>query len=547
MDIKGLYNTAAAFVEKNRRYFGAGIVCAGMALMLAVGTTGAGDPIAGAYMSYEDQTQNEELKQLLTDYYEAYAAGDIDALEKVATPISDKEKSYIKLISKYIKSYDIKEIDTKPGVDKDALLVSVGVDIHYKKIDAAAPGLDFFYVEKDDKGNYVINNRYSTFNAQNGELDVDPTITTLIATFEQQDDVIALQSEVTQEFNTLTLEDKDFNVFFAKIMPEAVTDWAATYKKQEEKKAEKEKKKQEAAKKKAKEKEKEKAKEAKEEAKDDTDKETAKSDTAEDETDSAEKKTDTVVTKEKVNVRAKATTDSRALGQVHSGTELKRYKEKRGWSKIDYNGKAAWIKSEFLTVKDTDKDEDKDSAKDDTKKETTAKAEDTKKKTTEDKKSDAKEKEDTTEKSDTKKESTEKETVYAKEKVNVRTKASTSAKSLGQVNGGTQLVRYGEKDGWSQVEYNGGKAWIKSEYLTTKKPKGQEDEPEQDTSSNLSVGQTVRLSSSVNIRKSMNESASRVALVYQGDRVTIEAVYQNGWSKVEYNGKEGYMKTEFIK
>lgn len=564
MKIKGLYSAAAVFVEKHRPYFRAGIVCLLLAGMLFVGMTGGGDPIAGAYMNYENQTENEELKQLLTDYYAAYAKGDVDALEKLATPISDKEKSYIKLMSKYIKSYDIKEIETKPGVDRDALLVSVGVDIHYKKLDEAAPGLDFFYVEKDKKGNYIINNRYSTFNAQNGELDVDPTITTLIATFEQQDDVIALQGEVTQAFNALTLENKDFNVFFAKTMPEAVTDWAADYKKKEEKLAKKEAKKEAAAKKKAKEEEKKQEEAKTEESKaEETKEETAKQDT--EKADSAEKKTDTVVAKEKVNVRAKASTDARSLGKVNGGTELKRYKEKNGWSKVDYNGTKAWIKSEFLTVKAEDEKKDEETAKEDSKKKTTTKKDDSK---SESKEKEETAKKDTTEsstqkdddtKSDSKKKVTTKKeesaekseaktsTVYAKEKVNVRTKPSTSAKSLGQVNSGTKLTKYKEKSGWSKVDYNGNKAWIKSEFLTTDKPEEQADEPAQDTSSNLSSGQSVRLSAAVNIRKSMDESADRIALAYDGEHVTVVEVYANGWTKVNYNGKEGYMKTEYVK
>lgn len=549
MKIKELLDTAAIYLEKHRPYFRAGIVCIGLAAMLFVGMTGGGDPIAGAYMNYENQTENEELKQLLTDYYTAYAKGDVDALEKLATPISDKEKSYIKLMSKYIKSYDIKEIETKPGVDRDALLISVALDIHYKKLDEAAPGLDFFYVEKDKKGKYVINNRYSTFNAQNGELDVDPTITTLIATFEQQADVIALQSEVTQAFNALTLENKDFNVFFAKTMPEAVTDWAADYKKKEEKQTKKEAKKEAAAKKKAKEEEK-KEEAKKEESKDEkTKEETAKQDT--EKTDSAEKKTDTVVAKEKVNVRSKPSTDARSLGKVSGGTELTRYKEKSGWSKVDYDGTKAWIKSEFLTVKAEDEDKDEETAKEDSKKKTTAKKDDSKTESTDQKDDDTKsdsEKKETSKKEDSAEKSEAKtSTVYAKEKVNVRTKPSTSAKSLGQVSGGTKLTKYKEKSGWSKVDYNGKKAWIKSEFLTTDKPKGQEDEPERDTSSNLSVGQSVRLSSAVNIRKGMDESADRIALAYDGEHVTVVEVYANGWTKVNYNGKEGYMKTEYVK
>ena len=228
-------------LEKYKRFIRIGAVCIGFVLMLIVIGIGGNDPISGAYRDYEVQTDNEKLHELLMRYYAAYAAGDIDKLEAIASPISDREKSYIKLMSKYIKGYDIEAVYTKHGID-DALLLSVPVKIHYRKIKEAAPGLDFFYVEPDKEGKYHINNRYSTFNSQNAELEVDPMITALVAAFEQQEDVVELQAEVTRSFNELTMEDKEFNTYFTRTLPNAVTDWVEKYKKEEAKKEKKAKK-----------------------------------------------------------------------------------------------------------------------------------------------------------------------------------------------------------------------------------------------------------------------------------------------------------------
>ncbi|MBR4573361.1 MAG: hypothetical protein IKO16_00470 [Lachnospiraceae bacterium] len=51
-----------------------------------------------------------------------------------------------------------------------------------------------------------------------------------------------------------------------------------------------------------------------------------------------------------VNVRSQATTTSKSYGKVSKGTMLNRNEERAdGWSCIDYAGKKAYIKSEFLT------------------------------------------------------------------------------------------------------------------------------------------------------------------------------------------------------
>lgn len=55
-----------------------------------------------------------------------------------------------------------------------------------------------------------------------------------------------------------------------------------------------------------------------------------------------------------------------------------------------------------------------------------------------------------------------------------------------------------------------------------------------------------RVTESVNIRSEASTESDRVALAYQGDPITQIESYDNGWSKVEYKGKTGYVKTEFL-
>ena len=55
-----------------------------------------------------------------------------------------------------------------------------------------------------------------------------------------------------------------------------------------------------------------------------------------------------------------------------------------------------------------------------------------------------------------------------------------------------------------------------------------------------------RVTESVNIRSEASTDSDRIALAYQGDVITQIESYDNGWSKVEYKGETGYVKTEFL-
>ena len=50
---------------------------------------------------------------------------------------------------------------------------------------------------------------------------------------------------------------------------------------------------------------------------------------------------------------------------------------------------------------------------------------------------------------------------------------------------------------------------------------------------------------SISVRRRTTDS-DRIALAYQGDAITQIESYDNGWSKVEYKGETGYVKTEFL-
>lgn len=148
------------------------------------------------------------------------------------------------------------------------------------------------------------------------------------------------------------------------------------------------------------------------------------------------------------------------------------------------------------------------------------------------------------------------ETVYAISNINIRKEAREDSDKVGSALIGQSFTRTGTtEDGWSAIEFDGGKAYIKSEYLSTEKPEVPEGEEPQQTEENngdnggvnyVPEGKTLTLNNAMNIRKSMNEDAEKVGTAAPGDTITVILSYKEGWTKVEWNGTTGYIRTDLL-
>ena len=134
--------------------------------------------------------------------------------------------------------------------------------------------------------------------------------------------------------------------------------------------------------------------------------------------------------------------------------------------------------------------------------------------------------------------------------VNVRREADTSSEKLGSLEKGTAISRTGIEGDWSVVNYGGVPGYIKTEFLTTEQPQA---DTTTDTSSNqseatgsLAEGTVITLTESTNIRSDMSETASKVGTAFSGEKVTVVMSYAEGWTKVTWNGKTGYIKTSLL-
>ncbi len=138
------------------------------------------------------------------------------------------------------------------------------------------------------------------------------------------------------------------------------------------------------------------------------------------------------------------------------------------------------------------------------------------------------------------------ETLYARERVNVRAGADTSAEKLGNVEMGEKVTRTGTEGEWSIIDFNGGKGYVKSEYLTADASQAEPAADGAGSGGALAEGTVVTLKDSVNVRSSMGETASKIGTAFSGEKVTVIMSYAEGWTKVSWNGQTGYIKTSLL-
>ena len=142
--------------------------------------------------------------------------------------LSDNEKSYITTFSEYYEDYqNITCYSTKEATD-DSYLVSVCYDLKFKGVDTPAPGMDFFYVERDGKGNLIINNIYSAYNFNFLDQDLDANLYSLILAYEKSDEVVALQKEVQTSYNEAVKSDEKLANMVGGTLRNAMAKWRET-------------------------------------------------------------------------------------------------------------------------------------------------------------------------------------------------------------------------------------------------------------------------------------------------------------------------------
>ena len=228
------------FCAENKKYVGVAGVLVGLILILIVVVAGGNN---GRQSNTEAGTQTEisvkdfefekdytndakdDISTLLADYYKAYVGDDLDTLGKLATPMSDNEKSYIGVVSQYYESVNDITPYTKNGLKKGTYFVSVKNSIKFTGVDTQAPTLDFFYIETGKDGKLFINNVYSNFNRTYCENELDDDIMELISKYTASSEFADLHEEVQKAYEQAVGSDANFQTKLETTLTGAIKQW----------------------------------------------------------------------------------------------------------------------------------------------------------------------------------------------------------------------------------------------------------------------------------------------------------------------------------
>lgn len=142
-----------------------------------------------------------EVNDLMLRYYKAMESGDMDGLYEIVSPLTDSYLIRLTEWAKHVAACPVVMVYTKPGPIEDSFIAYVYTEIQMVGYtDKNVPGIASFYVCKNAAGNYYINI----------EEEIDDDIADYIKAINLQDDVKDLNNKVTAEFNNLVAEDAAF-------------------------------------------------------------------------------------------------------------------------------------------------------------------------------------------------------------------------------------------------------------------------------------------------------------------------------------------------
>lgn len=342
-----------------------------------------------------EENAHPDINNVIKTYYEAQASGDIDMISELNPYLNDIEKIRVEELSKYIEGYTTLDVYTKPGLTDNTYVAYVYSEVKFEDVDQELPGMQTYYIGQDADGRFFINDGTH-----------DDVIWNYIKEVTLQDDVVDLNNKVVVEYNELLANDEELNEFIA-YLKDKINEEVGEILAQAEAPAESP--------------------------------EPATNEETEDQNSEehmAPGVVQTVRATDVVNIRTSDSETADKIDKAQTGQEFKLLEQRgNGWSKVEYNGGEAYIKSDYLEVVE----------------ELTAEAPDT-----------AADNNTQTASSDT----AANGTVTVKENVRVRKSASTDAESLGTVYVGEKLdLVMKQADGWTKIKYKGETAFVKSDYV----------------------------------------------------------------------------------
>ncbi len=345
----------------------------------------------------------EDVNALIDTYYTASANGDSETIASIYKGLEDTELLKAVAAADYIEGFQNITVYTKPGPVAGSYVAYVYNEVKLYDYDKAVPGLETLYICTDDDGKLYINSDIA-----------DASEIEYLKQVNLQEDVIDLNNKVATEYNEMVNSDETLAEILTKMRAglqvsvgealassEASTDAASA--------------------------------------------ETSAEDAAGEATTDAPVQTVTTHTiraTDVINIRSSDSETADVISKTSKGEEFKQLEAlANGWSKIEYKGGVAYVKTEFfevvgeetVEVENTDDQNDQnatDAAQ------TTVKSSDTGK-------------------------------MKVNDSVRLRKSQSTESDVLDMIySGSTVNVIEQYASGWAKVEYNNKTGYIKSEFLT---------------------------------------------------------------------------------
>lgn len=306
----------------------------------------------------------------------------------------DKEIITYEKKSEFIEFYDTINCYTKPGLSENTYFVYVTYAVKIQDIETKAPGLNAWYVYTAEDGTLKIDG------------DTEENIKAAFKLVTSQDDVVDLYNKIDVSYKEAVAADEALSVFLEELPVQIKTSVGEALAQLE----------------------------TQENNTDTPQTEETQPSSADEQTQPAETEAPSeteeqpplqnqavnqiVRATDTVNVRSSDSEEADKIGKVQSGTELTRVEERvNGWSKIIFEDREAYIKSDYLEVVTSEVTVEPIG------------------------------------------------TVTAQTNVNVRSQADQESAKLGTAQAGTTYELLEEQGEWFKINYNGSTGFVKAEFL----------------------------------------------------------------------------------
>lgn len=323
------------------------------------------------------------VNTICTSYMNAMSIGDSDTMASLSNALSDERRAFFEAQAQYISNYTDYHFYTKKGPDDNSYLVLVTYDLQIVGDSNKLPALCSLYVCTDGSGAVFINNA-----------DLSSDAEAYILALASQDDFRQLQDDVQLSYNEMLDKNPELSARVTELRGQINSDV-----------------------------------QAKLEAKKQAETEAAAAQAAEQAAAAQAAAATTVKATDLVNIRASASTEADSLGKAQVGQEFTRYEVMdNGWSKVDFNGTEAYIKTEYLEEVEQETAQEEAGGEEKPARQPGEK-------------------------------------ITVKENVNIRAQSNTDSEILGKASAGESFTLVEEANGWCKFEYNGKDAYIRSDFI----------------------------------------------------------------------------------